>query len=69
MTVRVRSGFPFLFGGTFIEGHPGYHAQAARAKGFPFLFGGTFIEGLCTPSKTLLPEFPFLFGGTFIEGN
>ena len=40
----VRVGFPFLFGGTFIEGLRGdFETQAAII--FPFLFGGTFIEG------------------------
>ena len=35
---RRLSRFPFLFGGTFIEGEHG--------EIFPFLFGGTFIEAL-----------------------
>lgn len=35
--------FPFLFGGTFIEGVEGARRYAA-ATAFPFLFGGTFIE-------------------------
>ena len=37
--------FPFLFGGTFIEGQ---EARSLRLVGpeFPFLFGGTFIEGI-----------------------
>ena len=39
-----RSGFPFLFGGTFIEG-PERGAGTTAAPRFPFLFGGTFIEG------------------------
>ena len=36
--------FPFLFGGTFIEG---MRCTTDCMKGFkfPFLFGGTFIEG------------------------
>ena len=36
--------FPFLFGGTFIEG---LHRVSLPppARPFPFLFGGTFIEG------------------------
>ena len=38
------SGFPFLFGGTFIEGYVGMYARAC-VRIFPFLFGGTFIEG------------------------
>ena len=36
--------FPFLFGGTFIEGP--YVSRLSKAITiFPFLFGGTFIEG------------------------
>ena len=38
-------GFPFLFGGTFIEGIMPITRRSLIA-GFPFLFGGTFIEGL-----------------------
>ena len=39
-----RTQFPFLFGGTFIEG--GNKAHSFKVfQGFPFLFGGTFIEG------------------------
>ena len=37
--------FPFLFGGTFIEGPPNIEVESVTAQ-FPFLFGGTFIEGL-----------------------
>ena len=39
-----KAAFPFLFGGTFIEGE---HFRDIRKvlKEFPFLFGGTFIEG------------------------
>ena len=36
--------FPFLFGGTFIEGCVPCRVVMMR-PGFPFLFGGTFIEG------------------------
>ena len=36
--------FPFLFGGTFIEGRA-CEAAVWSVSGFPFLFGGTFIEG------------------------
>ena len=61
--------FPFLFGGTFIEGSTAQEFLNFTFP-FPFLFGGTFIEGAtrreaCTWSKA----FPFLFGGTFIEGG
>ena len=61
-------GFPFLFGGTFIEGAL-ILASCQDAPEFPFLFGGTFIEGCSIWSETKDGvTFPFLFGGTFIEG-
>ena len=64
-----RSGFPFLFGGTFIEGR-WKETLEKKAISFPFLFGGTFIEGHFTQRPlTRRAEFPFLFGGTFIEGR
>ena len=45
--------FPFLFGGTFIEGYePGPVIDAALR--FPFLFGGTFIEGRDDQPLTVL---------------
>ena len=37
--------FPFLFGGTFIEGIAIFTPQVLSVLAFPFLFGGTFIEG------------------------
>ena len=60
--------FPFLFGGTFIEGAPIVQKSEVNET-FPFLFGGTFIEGCSSliPARNE-PLFPFLFGGTFIEG-
>ena len=62
--------FPFLFGGTFIEGRDVVDATRGVREKFPFLFGGTFIEGYARCSApTHHPEFPFLFGGTFIEGG
>ena len=63
-----RVAFPFLFGGTFIEGL--LRTLPARPyRQFPFLFGGTFIEGTLSPhTPEREREFPFLFGGTFIEG-
>ena len=60
--------FPFLFGGTFIEG------WAARREEHDDLDFPSFSEGLSlrvfnNPGvKAVRPEFPFLFGGTFIEG-
>ena len=61
-------GFPFLFGGTFIEGLWLHWRQMTR--NFP-----SFSEGLSlrvagdAKSPQPSPPFPFLFGGTFIEGN
>ena len=61
-------GFPFLFGGTFIEGclpRPVSHLDG----NFP-----SFSEGLSLRVNLVLEReegvgvFPFLFGGTFIEG-
>ena len=61
--------FPFLFGGTFIEGPSHSYGLPPRVPRFPFLFGGTFIEGIIVFSDTSgFRGFPFLFGGTFIEG-
>ena len=52
--VFLLNGFPFLFGGTFIEGGCEL-AEAARWVGvFPFLFGGTFIEGPIQASSECL---------------
>ena len=60
--------FPFLFGGTFIEG-PKATPKNTVSGSFPFLFGGTFIEGSeCFRVHGVNEGFPFLFGGTFIEG-
>ena len=61
--------FPFLFGGTFIEGE-GTREGKTQAQ-FPFLFGGTFIEGKNGAGFYVHGgrKFPFLFGGTFIEGR
>ena len=65
----VRGSFPFLFGGTFIEGTRFGMARCMSGQ-FPFLFGGTFIEGCIAAAPVKVScEFPFLFGGTFIEGQ
>ena len=62
--------FPFLFGGTFIEGNFVYQHIMCPANYFP-----SFSEGLSL--RAMIPRhlkalsaagFPFLFGGTFIEG-
>ena len=45
ITGSLSRRFPFLFGGTFIEGSKGLARQKCRLR-FPFLFGGTFIEGV-----------------------
>ena len=42
--LRRKHGFPFLFGGTFIEGSQRRLLSLLGGE-FPFLFGGTFIEG------------------------
>ena len=60
--------FPFLFGGTFIEGDGDTWVMDDVYRDFP-----SFSEGLSlrVTQVTLPPEislFPFLFGGTFIEG-
>ena len=63
--------FPFLFGGTFIEGTFRRYLGVYLGRRFPFLFGGTFIEGPVPAGRFLITRdsrFPFLFGGTFIEG-
>ena len=44
MGLLNRRAFPFLFGGTFIEGRKRPSRPVPSAV-FPFLFGGTFIEG------------------------
>ena len=60
--------FPFLFGGTFIEGVRAIDCSPSSSA-FPFLFGGTFIEGFKSMGTAReAVKFPFLFGGTFIEG-
>ena len=62
-------GFPFLFGGAFIEGRWSFTATDTLSA-FPFLFGGAFIEGTAFTALEGLDGFgfPFLFGGAFIEG-
>ena len=62
--------FPFLFGGTFIEGSDSEYTPDLLSANFP-----SFSEGLSLRDRPLLfchraiLSFPFLFGGTFIEGN
>ena len=65
-----RRTFPFLFGGTFIEGWSAPAPHLIIGANFP-----SFSEGLSLrdPSEQTTPQphprFPFLFGGTFIEGR
>ena len=60
---RTRHAFPFLFGGTFIEGLALWFREG-RGLVFPFLFGGTFIEGLtCCVKRLARGDFP-----SFSEG-
>ena len=44
LTLTLTHEFPFLFGGTFIEGEKRLRITDLT-DAFPFLFGGTFIEG------------------------
>ena len=69
-STRERSKFPFLFGGTFIEGE---HEDEVRARllelDFPSFSEGLSLRGNFTHwAVSGLAQFPFLFGGTFIEG-
>ena len=64
------AAFPFLFGGTFIEGYSKRAPAISTAQDFP-----SFSEGLSLraageyATKFKIDKFPFLFGGTFIEGS
>ena len=61
--------FPFLFGGTFIEG---YYVNCTDFAlwNFPSFSEGLSLRviGVFGCGKAA-PAFPFLFGGTFIEGQ
>ena len=61
--------FPFLFGGTFIEGVRS--ALPSRAlSDFPSFSEGLSLRGdVSVSSRDHRNGFPFLFGGTFIEGS
>ena len=61
-------GFPFLFGGTFIEGVLGF-LYVPRALHFPSFSEGLSLRGSGVIVEGISPKFPFLFGGTFIEGS
>ena len=56
--------FPFLFGGTFIEG-PQNSTSPSTTSIFPFLFGGTFIEGSVNAAADKAGTFNF---PSFSEG-
>ena len=59
-------GFPFLFGGTFIEGGSGSIIQT-RERNFPSFLEGLSLRHHQAPPHSRRAQFPFLFGGTFIE--
>ena len=60
--------FPFLFGGTFIEGVFNLHDLVTRDD-FPSFSEGLSLRVIEKTSKCYnRARFPFLFGGTFIEG-
>ena len=62
--------FPFLFGGTFIEG-AGRATQRTMKTSFPFLFGGTFIEGRIAPAggEAGGANFPSFSEGLSLRGH
>ena len=60
--------FPFLFGGTFIEGTRRTAHLFLRFR-FPFLFGGTFIEGAQMRANVLVgADFPSFSEGLSLRG-
>ena len=62
------SVFPFLFGGTFIEGSVQSLPLVVLVT-FPFLFGGTFIEGLSVTAENGGGEnFPSFSEGLSLRG-
>ena len=62
-------GFPFLFGGTFIEGGRAC-AHQSKTTEFPFLFGGTFIEGSPAASRSRHQhDFPSFSEGLSLRGQ
>ena len=65
----VVTKFPFLFGGTFIEGRLRTRFFAAFAD-FPSFSEGLSLRGASVQQRAepRAAGFPFLFGGTFIEG-
>ena len=63
------ASFPFLFGGTFIEGSKSTDEGFSNSLDFPSFSEGLSLRGLWVDRRSFCTsEFPFLFGGTFIEG-
>ena len=60
--------FPFLFGGTFIEGRARQWSSAPQEYFPSFSEGLSLREELPSDASWVDSVFPFLFGGTFIEG-
>ena len=61
--------FPFLFGGTFIEGGDARKTTGLEMTDFPSFSEGLSLRGdKISIFTTASCAFPFLFGGTFIEG-
>ena len=60
-------GFPFLFGGTFIEGQDRKTHEVGEGH-FPSFSEGLSLRALNVIFARRMGSFPFLFGGTFIEG-
>ena len=61
--------FPFLFGGTFIEGGLTPKTNTNTGRNFPSFSEGLSLRAYFVIWVTVkIALFPFLFGGTFIEG-
>ena len=66
---RRMGSFPFLFGGTFIEGPDSPRTHSLYSTDFPSFSEGLSLRDLHAELPAVgVPAFPFLFGGTFIEG-
>ena len=61
--------FPFLFGGTFIEGAYKWSSSNASMYFPSFSEGLSLRETFSGAISAACLIFPFLFGGTFIEGQ
>ena len=61
-------GFPFLFGGAFIEAQRCPRGHARSHGHFPSFSEGLSLRQLRkATTQKLTRKFPFLFGGAFIE--